>query len=383
MNVLYLTMNPNRLSTTAPTEGWLKLLPPQGLRPVLVSRTLGAFHQWVESQGYPVYHDSLSQPNKRNPLPFLRSMFQLRKIIRKHRIDLIHANEQDIYPAAQYAGRLCGKPVVVSIHFTMERDYCKWAFGGRRMPARMFFVSKANQENCSPSLEGVVDSSRFRVLYNGIDMDAFRPDDKLRKEFRAPLLTSEDIAIGVACALRPRKQLEHLFQAASMIDDPRVKVVLAGAPVAGDEAYAENLLKNARGLLGDRLIELGHITEMRPFYNGLDIFVNTSQEEACSMSVIESLACGCPVLGYPSKSVDDQILPQGGEITPQDDVNKLAKALRAWVADAPLLQKRRDLARERALEKFDIRAGSAMLWNEYQAVLNENCKRPSPVMVPK
>jgi hypothetical protein len=36
-------MNPNRQSTTVPTEGWFRLLPARGLEPVLVSRTLGAF----------------------------------------------------------------------------------------------------------------------------------------------------------------------------------------------------------------------------------------------------------------------------------------------------------------------------------------------------
>jgi hypothetical protein len=31
MRVLYLTMNPNRQSTTVPTEGWPRLLPTKGL----------------------------------------------------------------------------------------------------------------------------------------------------------------------------------------------------------------------------------------------------------------------------------------------------------------------------------------------------------------
>ena len=42
---------------------------------------------------------------------------------------------------------------------------------------------------------------------------------------------------------------------------------------------------------------LGHVNDLRNFYNGIDLFINTSQEEACSLSVIESLAHGCPVIG--------------------------------------------------------------------------------------
>ena len=51
MRVLYLTMNPNRESTTVPTEGWFRLLRDRGLEPVLVSNTSGAFQAWAHEQG--------------------------------------------------------------------------------------------------------------------------------------------------------------------------------------------------------------------------------------------------------------------------------------------------------------------------------------------
>src|SRR6185503_13307771 len=172
------------------------------------------------------------------------------------------------------------------------------------------------------------------------------------------------VAIGVACALRPRKQLEHLFEAAARVESPALRVVVAGGPVKGDEAYAADLLGRAQARLGKRLILLGHRDELRPLYNGLDAFVNTSQEEACSISVMESLACGCPVLGYPSKSVDDQILPGGGEIVAQDDIEQLASRLRDWIKDPRALAARRGPARSRAELMFDIRVLSDQLWRE-------------------
>ena len=39
VRVLYLTMNPNRASTTVPTECWLRLLPARGLEPARSSRS--------------------------------------------------------------------------------------------------------------------------------------------------------------------------------------------------------------------------------------------------------------------------------------------------------------------------------------------------------
>jgi glycosyltransferase involved in cell wall biosynthesis len=369
---LYLTMNPNRESTTVPTEGWFRLLRGRGLEPVLVSNRSGAFQAWAASEGIPCYEVPLPFPDRRRPWRFLRSLERIWRIGRRHRVQLVHCNEHDIYPIGQYAARLLGVPVVLSVHFTMRDGYSRWAFGGRRCPDRMFFISRGSQEACRPDVEGIVPESRWRILYNGLDLERFKPDAGLRSVFRDEHRLGDGVvAVGVACALRPRKQLEHLFKAAARISSSTLRVVIAGGPVAGDEIYASGLIDMGRRLLGDRLIHLGHVRDLRAFYNGLDVFVNTSQEEACSISVIESLASGLPVVGYPSTSVDEQVLPSGGEIVPQNDVDALAKALSEWGADPSRLAAARRNARGRAEDAFDIRRLADQVWNEYESVLAE------------
>lgn len=370
MRVLYLTMNPNRESTTVPTEGWFRLLREKGLEPVLVSNTSGAFQAWAAEQGIPSYEVPLPFPRRNWPLPFLRSLYRVWRIGRRHRIELVHCNEHDIYPIGQYVARLLGVPVVLSVHFTLRDGFSKWAFGGVRQPDRIFFISKGSLEACRPDVEPAVPESRWRILYNGLDLERFTPDAARRSAFRAAHGLNNMTAIGVACALRPRKQLEHLFDAASRVSDPSLRVVLAGGPVKGDERYSEALLETARDSLGSRFIHLGHLKDLRDFYNGLDLFVNTSQEEACSISVMESLACGCPVLGYPSTSVDEQILPTGGEIVPQDSVADLAAALERWLSDQPRLRNARLAARRRAEDVFDIKGLADQLWLEYQDTIH-------------
>ena len=295
MRVLYLTMNPNRQSTTVPTEGWFRFLRPQGLEPVLASNEIGAFHEWAVDQGIPAFHVPMPVPRDFSLKSLVVPLWKLRRLVQRHRIELIHSNEQDLYPVAQYLGRLCRLPVVVSVHFTMTRGYSEWAFAGVRNPRRIFFVSQGSLEACRPGVEGVIPETSWRVLPNGLDLEHFVPDRSRRDLFREQHGLSDGAAIGVACALRPRKQLEHLVEAAARLDSPGLRVLIAGAAVAGDETYADRMLSDAKARLGDRLIVLGHLDELRGFYNGLDVFVNTSQEEACSISVSESLACGCPV----------------------------------------------------------------------------------------
>lgn len=371
MRVLYLTMNPNRASTTVPTEGWFRTLGPVGLRPVLVSRETGALDQWAREQGIAAHHVPMPVPAEFTTWTLAAALWRLLPLVLRYRVQIIHCNEQDIYPVGSYLARLCRVPVVVSVHFTMERRFCEWAFRAKRNPMRVFFVSAGNREACRPGMQGVVPEDRWRVLPNGLDLQHFVPDRERGDEFRRQHDLTNQMVVGVACALRPRKQLEHLVGAA-VLQDSGVRVVIAGAPVHGDEAYASELLNEARARLGDRLLVLGHLDELRGFYNALDVFVNTSQEEACSISVIEALACGCPVLGYPSKSVDGQILPDGGEIVPQDDIGALGGALHAWLSDREGLSARRTGARRTAEERFDARELSLQLWREYEELLRRD-----------
>ena len=369
MRVLYLTMNPNRASTTVPTEGWFRELRPKGLEPVLASKEAGSFHEWTAAQGIPAFQVAMPVPNEFSKRRLLAPLWKLRRLVKRYGIQLIHSNEQDLYPVAQYLGKLCALPVVVSVHFTMDRGFCEWAFGGSRNPTMIFFVSAGSREACRPGIEGVVPEAKWRVLPNGLDLDEFVPDPERGRQFREQHRLGNGPVVGVACALRPRKQLEHLFEAASRLSVPGLRVAVAGAAVAGDEAYAEAMLRTARASLGDRLVAVGHLDELRGFYNALDVFVNTSQEEACSISVSESLACGCPVVAYPSKSVDGQILPDGGEVVEQDNVHDLTTVLGRWLADPKALRDRRIGARTTAEAYFDIRKLSRQLWEEYARIL--------------
>jgi glycosyltransferase involved in cell wall biosynthesis len=370
MRVLYLTMNPNRASTTVPTEGWFRELRPLGLEPVLASSETGAFHQWAQGEGIPAFHVPMPLPGQFSATSLLLPLWRLRRLVKKFRIQMIHSNEQDLYPVAQYLGKVCSLPVVVSVHFTMDRGFCEWAFAGSRNPALIFFVSAGSRDACRPGVEGVIPESKWRVLPNGLDLQHFVPDAERGRAFRDQYRLGPGPAIGVACALRPRKQLEHLFAAAANLDDvPDLRVVVAGAAVKGDEAYAADLLRSAQSRLGERLVAVGHLDELRGFYNALDVFVNTSQEEACSISVSESLACGCPVVAYPSKSVDGQILPDGGEVVEQDNVQHLTAVLQRWLADRSALAHRRSGARRTAEAYFDIRTLSRQLWNEYLRIV--------------
>jgi glycosyltransferase involved in cell wall biosynthesis len=201
-------------------------------------------------------------------------------------------------------------------------------------------------------------------------MDAYRVSQELRKSFRSEVGAGDgEILLGVACAFRERKQLAHTIDAVERAEVPRVRLVLAGFPVADEPDYPEQILRYGRAKLGDRFQSIGPLTDLRPFCNGLDLYVNTSREETFGMSVLEAMACGCPIVGYDSKAVDEVVLPDGGEITTQDDVDTLALAIRRWCNRLDLGAGPRISARRQA-ERFDLKRLSAKTWEQYEAVLH-------------
>ncbi len=109
VKVLYLTINPNRASTTVPTEGWLRLLSPRGLRPVLASAksehfTSGPLSE-ASSTTVPLPHPSKGGRSDSSARSGLCA-----RIVRRHHIEMIHCNEQDTYPIGQYLARYAGCP---------------------------------------------------------------------------------------------------------------------------------------------------------------------------------------------------------------------------------------------------------------------------------
>jgi glycosyltransferase involved in cell wall biosynthesis len=374
-HVLYVTTNPNRASSNVPTEGWFRLLCENGLRPVVVCNRDGAFCDWTRSKGIATYIVPLPQPEKLRPWKYLSTLLRLSKIVRKQRIQIVHAIEQTACPLAADLARHCRLPLLVGIHCRVAREFVQWALGGRRTPDRLFFLSNGSREVCRLAVEGIVPQSNWRLLPNGLDIQSMRSDSYAGRRFREEHHLGDGRLIGVASWLRPGKQLEHAVEVLANLKSQGVALVLAGGTAPGEEAYAEQFLNDARAKIGARVRFLGCLENLFGFYNAVDICLNTSREETCSISIMESLACGCPVVGYPSVSVDEQVLPGGGEITPQDDVSALTSVVDRWISDPAKLADARPHARQQA-ERFDIELLSLQLWQEYERVLAEANRRP-------
>jgi|694.fasta_scaffold23766_6 glycosyltransferase involved in cell wall biosynthesis len=142
------------------------------------------------------------------------------------------------------------------------------------------------------------ESKKMRVIPNGIDAAVFHPDDKIRSNIRIKWKAGEEVpVIGILSRFDPMKGNDHFLEVASKVVKqlPSAMFIAVGRHTDEQaEAYFERA--SLLGLQGK--LQLFKTTEQPQHYlNGFDVLVVPSKSEGFPNTVLESLACGTPVVG--------------------------------------------------------------------------------------
>jgi teichuronic acid biosynthesis glycosyltransferase TuaC len=231
-------------------------------------------------------------------------------------------------------GELLGKPSVVR---TMGGDIHQAAKGRTRRVQISWALRRAGKTIAvSPAMgreieELGVPADQIAVIPTGVDKAVFHPVD--RAEARAALSLSIDDHVLVAPArLSPEKGLNFLLDALPQVRSPRtVRLLLVGdgAQRAALEAQV------ARLGLAERVRFEGFQPEarLRIYYGAADLVCMPSLEEGWPDALMESFACGCPVVVSRVGGMPDIVALTGaGILTEPGNPVRLAEALTEGLA---------------------------------------------------
>jgi len=181
---------------------------------------------------------------------------------------------------------------------------------------------------------------RVHVIANGVATELFHPTDK--GDARRRLGLPEDRALVVSVGhLKPVKGHEELIRAIAKLPPGVQLVIVGGEPDRG--AYRRRILALTGRLgLSDRVILAGRQPYDRiPLYlAAADVSVLASRNEGCPNVVLESLACGRPVVATRVGAVPDILSSdEYGRIVPVQNPHALAQAIqqvlaKPWSAEA-------------------------------------------------
>ena len=242
-------------------------------------------------------------------LPLLIIAFTLQAIRHGRHCNIIHAHWPIAGLAGLIAGRLLGKPVVMTLHHGSTRSMGK---------IERVVSEQVDQVLCNSSftLNNVLKTARpkaYKVIPPGIDIHRFRP---MRKETNRadllPAISKERPLIFTLGRLIELKGHRYLIDALSLIQkEPKPHLI-----IGGDGPLRESLEAQAHDKgVADRVTFLGTLPyQSTPaWYSAADIYVQPSlvdhdgNTEGLGMTVMEALACGTPCIGTNVGGIPDVI----------------------------------------------------------------------------
>ena len=257
-----------------------------------------------------------------------------RRLLAEQRFDAIDAHY--VYPdgvAAVRLGAALGLPVVITARgsdvtllpdFPRPRRLIREAIGRAE---GLVGVSAALRDRL---VELGADPARAVVLRNGIDTAMFTPPPD-RAAARAALGLTRTTLISVG-ALIERKRHHLTIDALALL--PEVDLLIVGE---GPERAALRARIDADGL-GGRARLLGPVQHaaLPAYYGAADAMVLASSREGWANVLLESMACGTPVLASDIAGNPEVVrAPEAGLILRANTAEGIAEAVRALLAAPP------------------------------------------------
>jgi polysaccharide biosynthesis protein PelF len=194
------------------------------------------------------------------------------------------------------------------------------------------------------------DEAKIERIYNSVDTEFFRPHPKPPETERVPTVVA-------ATRVFPLKDLETMIRAAAVVRDriPSVRFIVFGATTDEPEYFARcqalvEKLRLTRNFTFAGLCERSH-----RIYTTGDISVISSVSEAFPFAVIESMACGRPVVATDVGGIRE-VLEGGteplGVIVPPRNPEALGAGIIQLLTDERLRKHLGEKAREEVVKKY-------------------------------
>jgi glycosyltransferase involved in cell wall biosynthesis len=170
--------------------------------------------------------------------------------------------------------------------------------------------------------------SRGVVVENGVDFGAFGFDPDRRTAVRAGWgLDSGTLVIGCVGRFDAQKDHETVLAAIRLLNQPRARLVLAGAGCTPDNPQLARLLRAAG--IADQTLALGPVHDMRGLLSALDLLViGSAFGEALPIVGLEAAANDLPLVATAVGNVAELVLDPA-HLAPPRDPAALAGAIAA------------------------------------------------------
>lgn len=270
------------------------------------------------------------------PLRDLSTAWQLYRLMRRERPDIVHTHKAKAGALGRVCALLAGVPVRVhTYHGHVFHGYFgPWkahAFIAierllARTTTRLIALSDGLVEDLAERYR-IARSDRFSIVPLGFDFSSFADLERHRGSLRRRLgVDDQRPLVGIIGRMVPVKDHATFVEAAAILARRRDDVAFVF--VGGGELEETIRAELVRRGLAARAHLLGWTQQLAPIYADLDVVALSSINEGTPVTLIEGMAAGVPIVATAVGGVAD-LLRDGrrGALVPPRDPTALADAI--------------------------------------------------------
>lgn len=313
----------------------------------------------LEKRGIPVHALGEGFAAMSNPL----LLPALKRFLRKHPFDIVHTHNTS---CQLLAAMVPGITRVTTEHNASNRrrnwrwfrPIDRWMYGRY---CRIVCVGEETRKTLSDWLDRPGLDKKMSVIPNGIDLQRITsatPADDLAKQ--------DGFKILMVSAFRPEKDQQTLIRAIQQLPEEYQLFLAGGAETPENQKIMDDCKTLAKG---PRVHFLGVRPDVPNLLADADAVVLSSKHEGMSLSVLEGMASGKPMIASDVEGMRD-LVGSAGLLFPQGDAETLATLIRE-VCENP--EKAREIGRkcrDRAMQ-YDIAETAKRYHALYEEVLAE------------
>jgi glycosyltransferase involved in cell wall biosynthesis len=293
--------------------------------------------------------------------------------------DIVHSYLFSADIASRLAGRLAGTELIIGSernanHFFKKRNILAYRLT-RGCVDFTIANSKAGADFNSRTFGQP--ASKYRVVHNGVSTERFRPRnrDAMRDELGIPAGVR---VVGIFAAFALQKNHSMLIQAFKKVLDslPDTQLLLVGDQYYGNLSSTRDYIARMQALIDQleirhKCIFLGNRNDVERVYPACDITVLPSLYEGTPNVLLESMACGVPVVAT-NVSDNSYVVKEGetGFLVEVGDVAKMAGHIQTLLENETLRRKMGQNARDWIQERFSIEQQVRKIESVYLEALN-------------
>jgi len=294
---------------------------------------------------------------------------QIIDFVKTNRIDLIHTHNDGPHFYGALAGCLSRVPVVHTRHGIHDVENRKRLWMDRFssfLSAKVIGVSNDISNLYGNTIK--VSRSKVITILNGVNTRIFTPHTVDRLKVLGVDIPKEALILGIVGRLAQVKDHKTLLDACHILKNRSKKYHLV---VVGDGPLKLDLITYAQTLgIASNVTFTGERSDIAELMNAFDVFVLSSVSEGISVTLVEAMACGLPVVatdvgGNPEVVLDGKT----GFLVPPQDPDAIAQKIIELLKRPNLRSTMGRAGRARAEEVFSIHKSVERYENLYKEVI--------------